>query len=119
MDFDSIRAHCLSFPGAIEQVQWASHLLFKVGGKMFLIYNLDKSYPNRFSLKCTAENFAELTERENIIPAPYLARNKWVNFKDGFKTSAKELKGLISESYKLVFEKLPKKEQKKINEGQE
>jgi predicted DNA-binding protein (MmcQ/YjbR family) len=117
MDFDSIRRYCLSFPGAAEQVQWENHMLFKVGGKMFLIYNLDKTYPNRFSIKCTPENFAVLTEQENIIPAPYLARNNWVNFKDGFRMKAGELKGLIDESYQLVFQKLPKKEQKKITEA--
>ncbi len=118
MDFDSIRKFCLTFPGANEQMQWENHLLFKVGGKMFLIYNFDKTYPNRFSIKCTAENFADLTERENIIPAPYLARNSWVNFKDGFKINAKELKGLISESYALVFGKLPKKIKLEMEKGQ-
>ena len=117
MDFDSIRKFCLSFSGAVEQVQWENHLLFKVGGKMFLIYNLDKTYPNRFSIKCTPENFGELTERENIIPAPYLARNNWVNFKDGFRISAKELKELIKESYELVFEKLTKKIRLEIEKG--
>jgi predicted DNA-binding protein (MmcQ/YjbR family) len=117
LDFDSIRKFCLTFPGAVEQVQWENHMLFKVGGKMFLIYNLDKTYSNRFSIKCTPENFAELTERENIIPAPYLARNSWVNFKDGFKMSMKELKGLIKESYELVFAKLPKKIRLEIEKG--
>lgn len=92
-------------------------MLFRVGGKMFLIYNLDKTYPNRFSIKCTLENFAELTERENIIPAPYLARNNWVNFKDGFKISMKELKELINESYNLVYNKLPKKIKLEIEKG--
>lgn len=115
MDFDSIRKYCLSFPGAVEQQQWENHLLYKVGGKMFLIYNLDKSYPNRFSIKCSEENFALLTELENIIPAPYLARNKWVNCKDGFSLKKGELKELITESYRLVFEKLPKKIQKQIS----
>lgn len=109
MDFDSIREYCLSFPGTVEQPQWGNHLLFKVGGKMFLIYNLDKAYPNRFSIKCTPENFAQLTERDKIIPAPYLARNNWVNFTDGFKMNKNELKDLISESYRLVYGKLPKK----------
>lgn len=115
MDIEPIRKYCLSFPGAVEEVQWVNHLLYKVGGKMFLIYNLDNAYPNRFSIKCSEENFAELTERENIIPAPYLARNKWVNFKDGYKMSMKELKGLIAESYRFVFEKLPKKTQRGIS----
>lgn len=117
MEFDTIRKYCLSFQGAAEQLQWENHILFKVGGKMFLIYNLDKSYQNRFSIKCTPENFAILTELDNIIPAPYLARNSWINFKEGYKMNSKQVKELIAESYNLVFAKLPKKEQKKINTG--
>lgn len=110
-----MQKYCLSFPGATEEVQWVDHMLYKVGGKMFLIYNLSKAHPNRFSIKCSEENFALLTERENIIPAPYLARNKWVNFVDGYRMNQKELKGLIAESYQLIFNKLPKKLQKEIN----
>lgn len=114
MDIESIREYCLTFKGVTEQVQWVDHILFKVGGKMFLIYNLNKEYPNRFSIKCSDENFVMLTERENIIPAPYLARNKWVNFTDGFRMSRGELKELIAESYNLVFAKLPKRVQGEI-----
>src|SRR6266513_1609391 len=35
MNVDWLREVCLSFPGATEQIQWGSDLLFKVGGKMF------------------------------------------------------------------------------------
>ena len=119
MDFDPIREYCLSFPGAVEQPQWGNNLLYKVGGKMFLIYNLDKTYPNRFSIKCTPENFSLLTERDNIIPAPYLARNNWVNFTDGFKIKNDELKELIGESYRLVYQKLPKRIKAKIESSKQ
>ncbi len=104
-----IRKYCLSFPGAVEQIQWIDHLLFKVGGKMFLMYNLSKEHPNRIALKCAPEKFDEIVEIENIIPAPYLARNKWISILDGCKIKTKELKDLINESYEMVFAKLPKK----------
>ena len=32
------------------------------------------------------EDFAELTERANLIPAPYMARNKWIMVKKDFCT---------------------------------
>ena len=41
MNKDELRSFCLSFPGATEQVQWEYDLLFKVGGKMFLVTNLE------------------------------------------------------------------------------
>jgi predicted DNA-binding protein (MmcQ/YjbR family) len=47
----------MSFPGAKEEMPWEDHLAFKVGGKIFLIYNLGKLNSNRLSLKCTPEKF--------------------------------------------------------------
>ena len=63
----------------------------------------------RFSFKCTPEKFAELVEREGIIPAPYVARYHWVSIEDPKELDRKELQELIANSYKLVFDKLPAK----------
>ena len=63
------------------------------------------------SFKCTPDEFAELIEREGIIPAPYLARNKWVLLESLEALPAKELKRLIKDSYSMVAAKLPKKVQ--------
>jgi hypothetical protein len=70
MDIDALRRLCLSFPGTTEQIQWGCDLLFKVHGKMFAITPLEPA-PVWLSMKVTAENFVELTERLGIIPAPY------------------------------------------------
>ena len=113
IDIEFIRKYCLSFPGSFEQLQWESSLLFKVGpksaGKIFLIYSLYEGTQNRISLKCTHEKFEELTDLEYIIPAPYLAHNKWVTLQDGCRLKTAELKELIELSYNLVFSKLTKK----------
>src|SRR5579859_2536941 len=77
MDIESLRRYCLSLPHATEGIQWGNNLLFRIGAKMFAIAALDQT-PVTLSFKCTPEEFAELTEREGIIPAPYLARNSWV-----------------------------------------
>jgi predicted DNA-binding protein (MmcQ/YjbR family) len=114
LNLDIIREYCLSFPGAKEQVSWEEHLTFKVGGKMYLLYNLGNSSVNRMSLKCDPEKFEEITETEFIIPAPYLARNKWISIQDGCRLKLKDIKELIAESYRLVFEKLPSKVKKEI-----
>ncbi len=77
MDVEWLRKICLAFPGATEQIQWGNDLLFKVGGKMFAVTPLEPA-PVCLSFKASPENFAELTERVDIIPAPYLARAQWV-----------------------------------------
>ena len=108
MDVDWLREVCLAFPGATEQIQWGDDLLFKVGGKMFAITPLIPA-PVCLSFKASPESFAELTERPNIIPAPYLARAQWVALQTKDALPAGELSKLLRESYELVAAKLPKK----------
>lgn len=50
-----------------------------------------------------------LTERPNIIPAPYLARAQWVALESRDALGAQELATLLRESYDLVVAKLPKR----------
>jgi predicted DNA-binding protein (MmcQ/YjbR family) len=108
MNIDQLRKLCLSFPGATEQVQWEDHLLFKVGGKMFAITSLEPA-PVWLSLKASPENFAEFTERPGVIPAPYLARAKWIALETPDALAPSELTRLVNESYQLVLAKLPRK----------
>jgi predicted DNA-binding protein (MmcQ/YjbR family) len=108
MNVDWLRELCLSFPGATEQIQWGSDLLFKVGGKMFVVAPLEPA-PVCLSFKTSPGNFVELTERPDIIPAPYLARAQWVALETRDAVPRDELAGLLRESYELVTAKLPKK----------
>jgi len=105
MNVDSIREYCLSFPGATEKLQWGDALCFKVSEKMFAVLGLDDM---RFTFKCTADSFAELIERENIRPAPYLARYKWVTLDRLDALPTEELKDFIRQSYEMVVAKAPK-----------
>ena len=109
MDHESVRSFCLSLPHVTEDIQWESDLLFRIGGKMFTVLALDTSYGHVMSFKCTPEKFAELTEQDGIVPAPYVARYHWVALErfDALKDS--ELKGLIKNSYDMVLAKLPRK----------
>ena len=112
MNVDWLRKLCLSFPGATEQVQWGYDLVFKVGGKMFAVTPLEPA-PVCLSFKASPENFAELTERPNIVPAPYLARAQWVALQTRDAVRQEELAGLLRESYELIAAKLSKKEREK------
>jgi predicted DNA-binding protein (MmcQ/YjbR family) len=108
MDIEMLRRYCLSLPGATEGIQWGNNLLFRIGGKMFAVAALGQT-PVCVSFKCTPEEFAELIEREGIIPAPYLARNNWVLLESLDVLPRTELKRLIKDSYTMVAAKLPKK----------
>jgi predicted DNA-binding protein (MmcQ/YjbR family) len=106
MSVDSIRAYCLAFPQATENLQWGDDLCFKIGGKIFAIVSLDDP---RLCFKCAPEIFAELIEREDIHPAPYVGRYKWVMLDRLDAVPWRELRELIRQSYEMVAAKAPKK----------
>jgi len=108
MDVDWLRKICLALPHATEQIQWGNDLLFKVHGKMFAITPLEPAAVC-LSFKCSEEAFAELTERPHIVPAPYLARAKWVALERRDAIAPDELAELLRTSYALVVARLPKK----------
>ena len=116
MDIETIRKYCLQFPHTTEIIQWGADLVFKVDGKMFLVAAVDM-VPQRISFKCTPENFAELCERPGIIPAPYMARAQWVSLERLNALSDSELRELLSESYRLVWERLPMKRRAELEAG--
>ncbi|MGC2476255.1 MAG: MmcQ/YjbR family DNA-binding protein [Candidatus Sulfotelmatobacter sp.] len=106
MTVDEIRDYCLSFPEATENLQWGDDLCFKIGGKIFAIVSLDDP---RLCFKCTPDTFAELIERQDIHPAPYVGRYKWVMLDRLDALRNNELKDLIRHSYEMVAAKAPKK----------
>src|SRR5436189_6056726 len=109
MDIEQVRAYCLSFPHATENVQWGNDLVFKIAGKMFAVLVLEGASKYCLSLKCTEEKFAELIEQDGIDPAPYSACYHWVAFQSFDLLSENELKGLLRKSYAQVFGKWTEK----------
>jgi predicted DNA-binding protein (MmcQ/YjbR family) len=107
---DAIRKFCLAFPQATENLQWEDNLCFKINAKIFATLGLDNP---RLCFKCTPEIFAELIEREDIRPAPYVGRYKWVLLERLDAVSWNELRGLIQQSYEMVSAKAPKPKKKK------
>ena len=109
MALDFVRRYCMSLPHATEQMQWES-LVFKIGGKIFAIAPLEPSNA-WLSFKCSPDDFADLTERTGVIPAPYLARAKWVALETEDALTTAEIKKYLRQSYDMVLAKLPKKAQ--------
>ena len=107
MDIDWLRKLCLSLPGTSEDIKWGNDLCFLIAGKMFCVSGLD--HPIKIAFKVPDEVFEELSITEGFIPAPYMARAKWVLVQDISMLTKKEWEEYILQSYALVKKKLPKK----------
>lgn len=67
----------MSLPGTFEDIKWGADLCFTIAGKMYCVSGMDGGLS--VSFKFSDEDFEMLIEKDGIIPAPYMARNKWVN----------------------------------------
>ncbi len=115
MDFDPQRKVAAALPGATEDIKWGADLVYSVGAKMFCVFLLDaKKRAATCSFKVDDERFLELTGVPGVIPAPYLARAKWVQVKPGHALGAAALNDLIERSHALVMARLTKKQQRAL-----
>ena len=74
---------------------------------MFCVVSSDPPY--QCSFKVPDEDFEAMAERTGFIPAPYMARAKWVQVTDLSCVNQKEMHAYIKTSYELVKAKLTKK----------
>lgn len=114
MNIEELRDHCLAKPGATEGFPFGEDtLVFKVGGKIFLITGLDQG--DRFNVKCDPELAVELRERYTEVQPGYHMNKKMWNtvFMTGSLTH-KQLLDMIDHSYDLIIKSLPKKTQAEI-----
>jgi len=107
MTNDAIREHCLSLPHTTETVQWGDHLLFKVGGKMFAIIELDG---HSCAFRCTPDAYAELVELEDVVPSSHnMWKYHWVTTETLTALPDRQFLELLGTSYQLVRAGLPPK----------
>lgn len=102
----------MTLPAVTEDVKWDNDLVFSVGGKMFCVTSLD--LPFKVSFKVPDHDFDEVSARNGFMPAPYLARAKWVLVTDLNTLKPKEWEFFIRQSYELVKLKLTRKSRKDL-----
>ena len=107
------RAFLLGLPHVVETMQWGDNLVFwvgdkAVGGKMFCLVNLDAGAHGVVSYSAGAERFAELVEREGIVPAPYMARIHWVAAERWDVLRNAEWESELRAAHAITLAKLPK-----------
>jgi predicted DNA-binding protein (MmcQ/YjbR family) len=113
----AIRKHIESLPGTTLSIQWGDDHIYKVGGKMFVGMRPPDAKQQNISFKASEDSFAILTEMEGIIPAPYLARAKWVHLDKLSRLPVAELKAYITRSHALVAAGLAKKARAELGIG--
>jgi len=107
MDIDFLRKFCLSLPAVTEDIKWGNDLVFSIGDKMFCVASLEA--PFKCSFKVRDEEFEELSNKDGFIPAPYMARAKWILVTNPTKLNKKQWEQYIKQSYELVSSKLTRK----------
>lgn len=121
MTLDEYNAFCGNLTGTTSVVQWGGSHVWKVGGKMFAISDLgsgsEKASPDThiaLAIKCGDMSYRMLTELNGIIPAPYLARAKWVRVEADAEFNDDDRKAYIAEAHRIIGGKLSKKLQKEL-----
>lgn len=109
MNVPAIKKFCAALPHATGDIKWGVDQVYSIGGKMFCVAFVDPKKRATVSFKVDDDLFLSYTDRAGFIPAPYMARAKWVQVIDLKKISGTELKELIVRSYELVAMKLTKK----------
>jgi len=117
MSAAAIRKHVEGLPGATLSIQWGDDHVYKVGGKMFAVMRPPEARQQTISFKAGEDSFAILTQVEGIIPAPYLARAKWVHLDRTSRLPLAELKAYLTRSHALVAAGLTRKARAELGIG--
>lgn len=117
MDKQQVREYFLSKTGAIEDMPFNIPVpVFKVGNKMFGLINVHEPDILSINLKYPKDKIHELRSIfKEIKPGYHMNKDNWNTvYLDG-DLEEDFIKELIDISYDLIFNSLPKKEQKILN----
>lgn len=114
MNIEEYRDFCLSFAGVTESFPFdESTLVFKVMNKMFALADID--HFEFINLKCAPEKSIELREEySGIKPGYHMNKKLWNSVYINKDVNDEIIYGLISHSYELIVQSLPKKTQKEL-----
>lgn len=99
----------LSLPGTSFDVKWGADRVYSVGGKMFAVAGHEGEAAPKYAFKVSDIAFEALVEQGVAVPAPYMARAKWVQLRSHDAVSDADLAGLVANAHALVAAKLTRK----------
>ena len=110
MTRDEFDAYCSTLPQSTHVIQWGNASVWKVGGKIFAICSgWGGTNGDRISFKCSDLSYTMLTQEPGILPAPYLARAKWVQLEQPESLTGDEIRAYIATAHKLIVSTLTRK----------
>lgn len=107
-EFDKL---CRALPKTTHVEQWGGASVWKIGGKIFAVcsnWGQGGNTDAKISFKCSDMSYDLLRQQKGIIPAPYLARAKWVQIETAKALSDKDIGAYIETAHRLVAAKLTK-----------
>jgi predicted DNA-binding protein (MmcQ/YjbR family) len=115
MNIEDLQQYCLSKKGVTEELPFdPDTLVYKVGGKMFLLASLDAD-PLQFNVKCDPDEAEQLrSEYACVQPGYHMSKQHWNTVIVDGSVGNKQLQQWIDDSYELVFDSLPKKIKEEI-----
>ncbi len=110
-----LRNHCLSFSGAEETFPFGSRTsVFKVGGKMFALSQLEAD-SLRVSLKCEPALAEALRETHTaVIPGYHLNKRHWNTVILDGSLADETVRDMIEDSYDIVLSRLPQADRRAL-----
>jgi len=120
MNIEQLRDYCLKKKAVTEEFPFdADTLVFKVLGKMFALFPLEKWEAGEgwVNLKCDPEYALELrTEYESIQPGWHMSKTNWnsILIYKG-ELQPKFILELIDHSYDMVVKAMPKRLRKQLS----
>jgi len=115
MDRDDFDIFCKGLTATTNVIQWGNSSVWKVGGKIFAICSHWGAVERDcISFKCNDLSYQILCELPGIVPAPYLARAKWVQVQTDDALTDADLKSYIEDARETIVSKLPKKIREKL-----
>jgi len=107
MDRDEFNAFCAALPATTNVVQWGNASVWKVGGKIFAICSIwGEDSHQKIGFKCSDLSYQILCELDGVVPAPYLARAKWVQVQEPGALSDDNIRSYIEEAHTIIAGKL-------------
>lgn len=108
-------AFCSALAGTTHVEQWGNASVWKIGGKIFAICSRwGTGNHTKIGFKCSDLAYAILIEQPGIIPAPYLARAKWVQVETADAMSDEDLGDYIRAAYSIVTGRLTKAQRNEL-----
>jgi predicted DNA-binding protein (MmcQ/YjbR family) len=110
MNAEEVRENCLSKKGVEESFPFGNGtLVFKVGGKIFLLVSLDSEIL-QFNAKCMPDKAIELREKfSTVLPGYHMNKQHWNTVICDGSVPKKLIFSWIEDSYQLVLSSLSKK----------